>query len=292
MSRLRPLAFTGMAAAAGAAIALGVAAATGMPSHELVSLGLMLGPGLLLIVLVAWAVTAEEARRRERAIEAQRRDLVVAVSHDLRTPLAGLRAMAEAVDDGMVRDPDTLQRYAGEMRSCAETLTTLVDDLFELVQLESGAISLKAEQAQLSEVVEGALAACEALAAEKGLALETALDGAAQAACSPHLGRVLQNLLQNAIRHTPADGTVRVVARRARDTLELAVEDSGEGIAKADLARVFEPFWRGDAARTHEGSGLGLAVSRRIVEALGGRISVRSDPRRGARFEVVLPDRG
>jgi signal transduction histidine kinase len=291
MSRLRPLALTGMAAVAGAAIALGVAAATGMPSHELVSLGLMLGPGLLLIVLVAWAVMREEARRRERAIEAQRRDLVVAVSHDLRTPLAGLRAMAEAVDDRMVREPDTLGRYAGDIRRCAETLTTLVDDLFELVQLESGAISLEAERAQLSEVVEGAVAACEPLAVEKGLALESALHGAAEARCSPHLGRVLQNLLQNAIRHTPRDGTVRVEARRTRGMLELAVEDSGEGIPKPDLARVFEPFWRGDAARTEDGSGLGLAVSRRIVEALGGQISVRSHPPRGARFEVVLPDR-
>jgi signal transduction histidine kinase len=287
--RLRPLALTAIAAASGAAIALAVAAAAGMPSHELLDLGIMLGPGLLLIVLVAWAVMGEDARRRERAIDAQRRDLVTAVSHDLRTPLASLRAMAEAVGDGMVRDPETLQLYVGEIRRCSETLTTLVDDLFELAQLESGEISLTAERAQLSEVVEGALAACDRLAVEKRLALETALDGAADVRCSPHLGRVLQNLLQNAIRHTPADGTVRVEARCAYGWLELAVEDSGEGIAKRDLPRVFEPFWRGDAARTAEGAGLGLAVSRRIVEALGGEISVRATSPRGARFEVAVP---
>jgi signal transduction histidine kinase len=290
MTQLRPLALTAIAATAGAAIALAAAAGTGMPPDELVHLGLMLGPGLLLIVLIAWAVMREEARRRERSIEAQRRDLVIAVSHDLRTPLSSLRVMAEAIDDGVVRDPATLERYAAEMRRSAEALTTLVDDLFELVQLESGAISLEAERASLSEVIGAAIAACEGQAVEKGLVLETHLDGAAQAPCSPHLGRVVQNLLQNAVRHTPADGTVRVEARRVRGALEVAVEDSGEGIEEAALERVFEPFWRGDEARSDDGSGLGLAVSKRIVEALGGELSVQSEPSRGSRFEVVLPE--
>jgi signal transduction histidine kinase len=292
VNRLRPLVLTAMAAAAGAAIALSVAAATGMPSHELVALGLMLGPGLMLIVLIAWAVMREETRRRERSIEAQRRDLVIAVSHDLRTPLSSLRAIAEAIDDRVVGHPETLARYAAEMRRSAEALTALVDDLFELVQLESGAISLGTERARLAEVVGSALAACDGQAIEKGLALETQLDGAGQAPCSPHLGRVLQNLLQNAIRHTPADGTVRVEARRVHGALQVAVEDSGQGIAKTDLERVFEPFWRGDAARSDQGYGLGLAVSKRIVEALGGEIAVHSEPSRGSRFEVVLPEGG
>jgi signal transduction histidine kinase len=179
VSRLPPPALTAMAAAAGAAIALSVAAATGMPRHELVELGLMLGPGLFLIVLIAWAVMREEARRRERSVEAQRRDLVIAVSHDLRTPLSSMRAIAEAIDEKVVGDPATLQRYAAEMRRSAEALTTLVDDLFELVQLESGAISLGTERASLSEVVGAAVAACDGQAVEKGL------------------------------RHTPAEGTVR-----------------------------------------------------------------------------------
>jgi two-component system sensor histidine kinase BaeS len=103
--------------------------------------------------------------------------------------------------------------------------------------------------------------------------------------------RVLQNLLQNAIRHTPADGSVRMAARRSREGLELVVEDTGEGIAPEALGHVFEPFWRGDAARAGAGTGLGLALAKRIVEALGGQIRVQSEPLRGSRFAVVLPER-
>ncbi len=140
-------------------------------------------------------------------------------------------------------------------------------------------------------MLDAALAACASGATEKGLRLETHLDGARAAPCSPRLGRVLQNLLQNAIRHTPADGTVRVEAHRAAGALEVAVEDSGEGIAPECLPLVFDPFWRGDASRTADGSGLGLTLAKRIVESLGGRIEVESEPAAGSRFAVVLPER-
>jgi signal transduction histidine kinase len=103
------------------------------------------------------------------------------------------------------------------------------------------------------------------------------------------MARVLQNLLMNAVRHTPADGSVRVSARRLGDVLELTVEDTGTGIAPEDLDRIFEPFYRGDPARSGPGAGLGLALAKRIVEALGGRISAESVVARGARFAVVLP---
>jgi signal transduction histidine kinase len=171
-----------------------------------------------------------------------------------------------------------------------ESLVMLVDDLFELVQLDAGAIEAETERARLEDVVRSAVAAVDAQAADKGLQLETRLDGAEAALTSPRLTRVVQNLLQNAIRHTPADGTVRVEARRGREGLELVVEDTGEGIDAAALERVFEPFWRGDAARTGEGSGLGLALAKRIVEALGGSIKVESAPARGSRFAVLLPE--
>ena len=227
--------------------------------------------------------------QRERAAEAQRRDLIVAVSHDLRTPLADLRAMAEAIEDGVVSDPQTVRRYTARMGDAVASLSTLVDDLFEFVQLDAGAIEAEAERARLAEVVDAAVAACDAQAQDKGLVLRTELGNAGAARCSPRLSRVVQNLLQNAIRHTPADGSVLVAARRQGPDLELAVEDTGEGIDPAAIERIFEPFWRGDTARATEGTGLGLALSKRIVEALGGSIEVSSSPERGSRFAILLP---
>jgi signal transduction histidine kinase len=226
---------------------------------------------------------------RERAVEARRRDLVTAVSHDLRTPLAGLRAMVEAIDEGVVEDPSVIRRYAAEMGRSVASLSQLVDDLFELTQLDAGAIEAESGRSRLDEVVRSAIAACEVQAAEKGLAVETALDGAASSWCSPRLVRVLQNLLQNAIRHTPTDGVVRIEGHPRPDGIEVTVEDTGVGIPPEDLDRVFEPFWRGEPARGGDGSGLGLTLARRIVEALGGRISVESAPDRGSRFVVTLP---
>jgi signal transduction histidine kinase len=295
-------------AGAGIAAALALAQAWGSAVHRLlngarslaagdldVRVGrLAAGPELdaLAFTLDETAASLERSLARESAGEARRKDLITAVSHDLRTPLASLRAMVEAVDDGVVNDAPTLQRFAREMRRSVETLTLLVDDLFELAQIDAGAIESESERVRLDEVVRSALATCEPQAREKGLVVETRINDEGRCMCSPRLVRVLQNLLQNAIRHTPADGTVRMEARCAPEGLELVVEDSGEGIAPGALQQVFEPFWRGDAARAGSGSGLGLALAKRIVESLGGQIRVQSEPARGSRFAVVLPDGG
>jgi len=231
----------------------------------------------------------ERSIEAERLAEAQRRDLIIAVSHDLRTPLAGLRAMAEAIDDGVVSDPATVRRYTSRMRDLVESLGVLIDDLFEFVQLDAGAIEAEAERAVVADVISSAVAACDTQATEKGLSLRTELGDAGAAVCSPRLTRVVQNLLQNAIRHTPTDGTVRVIARRDGERLELAVEDSGDGVSPEQAEQVFEPFWRGDSARATDGSGLGLALAKRIVEALEGGIEVEASPDRGARFAVWVP---
>jgi signal transduction histidine kinase len=229
------------------------------------------------------------ARERERQAEQMRRDLIVAVSHDLRTPLASLRAMVEALDDGVVDDTPTVRRYAGEMRRSIEQLVTMVDDLFELTQLDAGAIEAETERASLDDVVRSAVSAIESDARRKGLEVVMDLAAAPGATCSPRLVRVLQNLLVNAVRHTPQDGTVRVEAAVEDRRLVVAVEDTGEGIAESDLPLVFEPFFRVDAARQGPGSGLGLALARRIVQAMGGSIAVENVPASGARFEVELP---
>jgi signal transduction histidine kinase len=233
----------------------------------------------------------DDAIRHERTIESQRHDLITAVSHDLRTPLASLRAMVEAIDDEVVEDRPTMRRYAGEMRRSIGSLVDLVDDLFELVQLEASAIEAEARRATVEEIVGAAVAACDGQAMRKGLRVETHLDGTEDTPCSPHLGRVLQNLLQNAIRHTPADGTVRVEADRDAGGLRLTVSDDGEGIPPEALEHIFDPFWRGDAARAGEGSGIGLTLAKRIVESLGGQIRVESTPATGSRFAVVVPER-
>ena len=238
----------------------------------------------------AMALARPSARAVEDAVEAQRRDLIVAVSHDLRTPLASLRAMIEAIDDGVVDDPATVRLYTAEMRRSAGALGDLVDDLFELIQLDAASIEAE-DSATLDEVLDSALDACRTGAASKRLHLETHLDGASGAPCSPRLGRVLQNLLQNAIRHTPVDGTVRVEASRTAGALRLSVSDEGEGIPPESLPLVFDPFWRGDSARAGDGSGLGLTLAKRIVESLDGRIEVESEPERGARFAVLVPER-
>lgn len=289
MRRWRPLALALAAGLLAGAATLGAASLTGMPGKEVAHLALLVLPALALTATVGGLAWVWDAAKRERALEARRRDLMVAVSHDLRTPLAALRAMVEAVEDGVVEDPATLRRYLGEIRAATTALVELVDDLFELSRLDAGALEAEVERATVGEVVERAISVCDAPAAEKRLRIETEIGDAAALACSPHLTRVVQNLVSNAIRHTPADGTVVVRADRPGGGLRLTVEDEGEGIPAEALERVFEPFWRGDASRNGDGAGLGLALASRIVESLGGQILVQSEPRRGSRFAVILP---
>jgi signal transduction histidine kinase len=264
--------------------------ADGHLDHRVGRLGA--GPELdtLAATLDETAARLQQSLARERAGEVRRKDLITAVSHDLRTPLASVRAMVEAIGDRVVDDPPTLHRYAGEMRRSIESLTLLVDDLFELVQIDAGAIEAESERVRLADVIDSALQTCGPEASAKGLMVQTRIDGAGECLCSPRLVRVLQNLLQNAIRHTPADGTVRMEARRGPRGLELVVEDTGVGIPPESMGLVFEPFWRGDAARSGSGTGLGLALAKRIVESLGGQIRVQSEPAHGSRFAVVLPE--
>jgi signal transduction histidine kinase len=233
----------------------------------------------------------QAAAARERAIETIRRDLMNAVSHDLRTPLASLQAMVEGIDDGIIDDAPSFRRYAAEMRRSVHELVRMVDDLFELTQLDAGAIEFETKRARLEDVVDAAVATVQMQAATKGLVVKANLNGVGDTLCSPRVARVLQNLLGNAVRHTPSDGSVWVEARRDGQALELAVRDTGEGIRPEDLPHVFDPFFRGDPARSVPGAGLGLALAKRIVETLGGQIEAESSPQTGARFAVRLPVR-
>jgi signal transduction histidine kinase len=251
------------------------------------------GPELdgLARTLDVMATAVQRATTRERELERTRRDLVTAISHDLRTPLASLKAMIEAVEDGVVTDPSVIERYAREMRRSTDQLASMIDDLFELAQLDAGAIEIERKKASLGAVVRDAVDTVHVEAAAKGLVLVTDLGAASAVDCSPHLERVVQNLLVNAIRHTPTDGTVWLTATLAGSRFELAVEDTGEGIAPEHLPHVFDPFFRADRSRTGPGAGLGLALAKRIVETLGGTISAASEPSTGSRFTLEIPTR-
>jgi signal transduction histidine kinase len=235
----------------------------------------------------------DAARTRERALDASRRELVAWVSHDLRTPLAGIRVMVEALEDGVVSDAATVARYHKTMRLEVDRLTGLVDDLFELSRIQAGALELHLEPASLTDVVSDALAGAVVAADAKGVRLAGRLTGPApeMELATPEVLRVLRNLLDNAIRHTPPAGEVHLEAGVVDRHAVVSVLDSCGGIPPAELDRVFDLAFRGDAARTPEhdgGAGLGLAIARGIVEAHRGDIAVHNEDG-GCRFTVRLP---
>jgi signal transduction histidine kinase len=233
-----------------------------------------------------------EVREAERAAEQSRRELVAWISHDLRTPLAGLRAMTEALVDGVVAEPDEIAEYAVRMRRETERLTAMVEDLFQLSRITSGALRLTLTAVPLSEVVSEAVAVEAVTAARKGVCVRAApSEWPVVRGSDPELARVVRNLLSNAIRHTPPDGTVVVAAGAAGDQAWLRVDDACGGIPPGDLDRVFDVAFRGAAARTpDDGSrgGLGLAIARGLVEAHHGDITACNHGP-GCRFEVRLP---
>lgn len=229
-----------------------------------------------------------ESRERERALETSRRELVAWISHDLRTPLAGLRAMSEALEDGVATDPD---RYLRQIRTEVERLNGMVGDLFELSRIHAGALALSPSRVSVYDLVGDAIAGADPLAREHGVRLVgERIDAIPVEVDGKEMSRVLGNLLINAIRRTPADGTVAVAARRSDDGVVLSVTDGCGGIPVEDLPRVFDTGWRGTHARTPPaGAGLGLAIVRGIVEAHQGRAAVRNVAG-GCCFEVVLPE--
>lgn len=233
-----------------------------------------------------------ESRDRERSLESSRRELVAWVSHDLRTPLAGLRAMTEALEDGLVADP---ARYHAQMRAEVDRMARMVDDLFELSRIHAGALQLTMDRVPLRDVVSDALAGADSVARAHGVRLGGAVEeGVIVHADARELSRVVTNLVMNAIRHTPSDGSVQVSGRVTGGVIELVVRDECGGIPPEDLDRVFDVAWRGTAARTPEpgsataGAGLGLAIVRGIVEAHRGSVGVSNEPP-GCRFLVRLP---
>ena len=224
------------------------------------------------------------AAELERLFDA-RRELVAWASHDLRTPIASLQAMVEALEDGLA----TPDEYLPALRQQVRTLSARVDDLFELARIDAGALTLELRDAELASLVDGCVDALAPEAARRGVRLETRV-APVRARCEPDkIERVLLNLVTNALRHTPSDGAVAVVVEPGDANIQVSVEDTGDGLEQGAERRMFERFWRGDRARSGDGAGLGLAIAQGLVEAHGGKIWAENRREGGARVSFTLP---
>ena len=235
-----------------------------------------------------------EAAAREREMDKARRDLVAAVSHDLRTPIASARALIEAVADGVTGDAEMEARYLASARGEIEKLGRLVDDLFELSRIDAGMLRLELEEASLRDLISDTLSSFKPRAEDKGVnIIGEVSDGVDPVLASPpRLQRVLDNLLGNALRHTPPGGEIHLRVEPGDGVARVEVSDTGEGIAREDLPYVFDRSFRGERSRASggddSGAGLGLAIARGLIEAHGGEIGVESHPGHGSRFRFTL----
>jgi signal transduction histidine kinase len=235
----------------------------------------------------------QDADRQQRELDTLRRDLIAWVGHDLRTPLASTRVIVEALADGVIDDPETAQRYLRTAQRDIQSLTLLIDDLFDLAQMDAGGLQLERQPASIADLIADTVESFAALARQQGITLNasTQPDVDPVLVDARQIGRVLANLVGNAVRHTPAGGAVAVSAWPTQDRVQIDVTDTGQGIAAADLPHIFERFYRGEKSRSRAtgGSGLGLAIAKAIVEAHGGQIWAESQPGRGARFSFAVP---
>ena len=240
------------------------------------------------------AVELQEARAQREELDKLRRDLIAWVSHDLRTPLTSIRAMIEALNDGLITDEAETTRYYRSIRNDVIGLNRLIDDLFELAQLDAGGLKLNIEKASLGDLISDSLENFSVLAETRGVTLKgdisSNLDPVTMS--SQKVERVLSNLISNALKYTPEGGTVLVNASRSQSAVTVSVCDSGKGFVSADLPFVFEKFYRGEGARSRlhgSSAGLGLAIARSIVEAHGGEIRAENAESGGAIVTFVLP---
>jgi len=249
--------------------------------------------GELAVSINAMAAKLEASLETERELIQSRRELVSAVSHDLRTPLASIRAMVESLVDGVVHDQETTARYLRNTLSEVEYLGQLVDDLFEIARMDAGLLQLHVEDASVQDLISDTLESMSAQAAAGDVILQGGVDGeiAPVVMDTKRVQRVVYNLVQNSIRHTPPDGTIYISARDAGDEVQVEVSDSGDGVREQDRERLFDRTYRADPSRSRSsgGAGLGLSIAKGIVEAHGGRIWFESVVGQGSKFSFTIP---
>ena len=249
--------------------------------------------GVLAVSINAMAAKLEAGADKERELTQSRRELVSAVSHDLRTPLASIRVMVESLVDGVVDDQETADRYLRNTLSEVEYLGQLVDDLFEIAQLDAGMLQLHIEDASVHDLISDTLESMSAQAAAEDVSLQGDVRGEIPPVIMDirRVQRVLYNLVQNSIRHTPPDGTIFISATDTGDEVTLEVSDTGEGVPAQDRDRLFDRTYRVDPSRSRSsgGAGLGLSIAKGIVEAHGGRIWVESVLGEGSKFSFTIP---
>jgi two-component system phosphate regulon sensor histidine kinase PhoR len=229
-----------------------------------------------------------------RRVEQIRRDFVANASHELRTPLTSIRGFVEALEDGALNEPANAQRFLGKIRVHAERMAALVADLLELSRLEAGERSPRWERVAPMEIVEDVIASLGSLADSKPVTLSARDAGAPDVETDgERLRRILENIVENAIKYTAAGGKVEVTAQAAGGSAAIVVQDDGPGIAAEHLPRIFERFYRVDKARSRAigGTGLGLAIVRHLAESIRAAVTVTSEPGRGSRFVVTVPPR-
>ncbi|HEY5731699.1 MAG TPA: MFS domain-containing histidine kinase [Anaerolineales bacterium] len=235
----------------------------------------------------------QAADQKQRDLDNMRRDLIAWVSHDLQTPLTSMRAILEALSDGVVDDPETVKRYLNTAQRDVSNLSALIDDLFQMAQLDTGGFPLNKDNSSLSDLVSDTLESFTELAKQQNIILEgnVEFDVDPVTMDTQAIGRVLNNLIGNALRHS-SQGRVSVWVRRSGLGVEVTVSDTGEGIRAQDIPHIFERFYRGDASRSRSrgtGAGLGLAIARGIVRAHGGDIKVESEVGKGTQFTFHIP---
>lgn len=245
------------------------------------------------------AIQLEKADAEKRALEEARRNLIAWASHDLRTPLTSLKVMLDALAEGVVDDPATVKRYLKQSQNEVSRMSVLINDLFELAQLDVGNQELVFEWITLSDLISDTLESFAVQAAAQGVSL----DGSVTAQVDPvwaapdKLSRILGNLLVNALRYTSEGGSIQLHAELVNDRVQVEVRDSGMGIQPEELPYIFDPFYRVEKSRPRNGDksggvGLGLAIVKGLVEAHGGQIWVESDPGKGTLFTFTLPKKG